>query len=144
MGNWIISAGGGALLIGAGLLLLRSHRRTWEQRQSDPELSDNDRWHYRHQYCRRTQASGIFIVLGLLIPLADFDPLFRQHPLLWTALVCLILVLTLWLGVLAAGDLISTRAYSRRALGRIRESQRQLEHQVAELRARSSNGHESP
>ncbi len=141
MENWIYSAIGGGVLLVSGLCMMRAHHRRWQERQTDPELSDNDRWHFRHQYRRRMQASGMFVVLGLLIPLVDFDPLFRRHPLLWTALVIVILALTLWLAVLAVGDLLSTSAHSRVALGRIREQQRQLERQVSEIRARTSNGH---
>jgi hypothetical protein len=139
-----LSAGFGAVLLVAGLLMMRSHAHTWRQQKSDPKLGPADIKFYGHRYRRRMQASGMLAVIGVLLPVGEAIKLlplpWRWVALSWAVFWMVVLLLVLWLVVLAMGDMISTRVYSTIALNRIRAEQLQLERKAAALRARLHPG----
>lgn len=145
MNEWIVSTSVGITLIMLGTFLLRSHARTWQSQKNDPELEDVDRIHYHKRFRRRSQASGIIALLGLLIPAGDIllPMLLPQNQFLalfavlfWGA----VLLLTLWVIILGFADMLSTSAHARVALNRVQRKQRELQQQLAEIRRRSANG----
>ena len=120
--------------------MIAAHARAWRRQQADPALDELDRDHYRTRYRRRLQTSGLIALLGLLIPLGDAPFFWRQGVRISTAFWCAILLLTVWIVLLAIGDIAATRAHARAALSRIRQKQRQLESQAAQLKRHRSNG----
>ncbi len=84
--------------------------------------------------------SSMLVLLGLMIPLWDW--LLDQRWVIPATIVgFLVFGLIGWVMLMALGDMLSTRTHSHAALSKVREQQRELENQVAELRNRSSNGH---
>jgi hypothetical protein len=142
MEKWLPSLAFGVALAVGGTAAVVWHFRSWRAKQGDSSLSPQEREHYRRQYRRRMQTSSIIVLLGVLFPVGDsngFVP-WDRHPLAWTMFWFFVLGLTLWVMLLALGDLASTRTHTRDALNRLREQQRELEREAARLRARSTNG----
>ena len=61
----------GGVLVALGALFMWSHIRSWRRTQHDPELEDRDERHYRVQFRRRMQTSGMIVLISVLIPLGD-------------------------------------------------------------------------
>lgn len=139
-GNWIISVSLGVALVGAGSALMRSHRRAWREQKNDPDLDHSDRQHFSARYRRRMQASGILTLLGVMIPVGDVLIPWRQFLLLFAFYWGAVILLAFWVILLGAGDALATAAHSRVALSQIHRKQKQLEHQIDEIRRRQSNG----
>ncbi len=137
----MISACVGATLCLVGLIMMRAHVRSWRIQKRDTTLDDFDRQHYQARFRRRLQTSGMIALVGVLIacgdsPLIPWQNFQRAFAIYWLV----VLMLTLWIALLAIGDLSSNRAYSRVALARVRQKQRDLEAQVAQIKRRGSNG----
>ena len=81
------------------------------------------------------QTSGLIAVVGALIPIADL-PIMWQNlgaipaTMLWIAIVSL----CIWIGVLAIGDMATTRAHSRATLARLQAHKNELMNQLERLR----------
>ncbi|NOX55863.1 MAG: hypothetical protein GXP27_15755 [Planctomycetes bacterium] len=144
MDDWWVTLGVGAALIVTGLVMITAHVRAWKRQRQDPALDDFDREHYRARYRRRLQTSGLIALLGLLIPLGDAPFLWRQGVRISTIFWLAILLLTVWIVLLAIGDIVATRTHARVALSRIRRKQRELESRADELKRRRSNGRQRP
>ncbi len=132
----------GACLVIGGSCALVWHVRSWRRQQQDAATTDAERNYYRRQFARRVQASGIIVLLGILLPIGDL-PLWKDYPGSWACFWIAVLSLTLWLLVLGCRDLLSTRVHSRNAhesLRLLREKQRELEQEVARIKARSHQG----
>lgn len=143
MNRGIAAVAVGATLIVTGLLLLRSHRRSWALQQQDPECDPEDLKHYRRRYRRRLQTSGLLVVLGVLIPAGDqFIP--ANAPGIFTAWVGLVLLLTLQMIGLGLSDMLATATHSQAALARIHRKQHELEGSAQMARRHHSNGTGGP
>ena len=143
MGGWWISAAVGGGLALAGGLLIAWHLRCWRGHQADEALDDRERAYHAAQFRRRVQASGMLVLIGLLVVLGDVDAFWRRRPALWAAHWGVVMLLTLWLMVLGFADLLASRVHGQAALGRVLGKQRELEQALAELRqkhARQGNG----
>jgi preprotein translocase subunit Sss1 len=137
MNSWVV-LGVGAFLAVLGLLFMRWHVREWRQERNDPALDPQDLHHYHARYRRRMQTSGMLVFLGLLLP--TWDWLLDQRMVLSATLVgFLVFGIIGWIFLLAFGDMLSTRTHSHVALAKVRQKQRELERQVAELRNRKGN-----
>ena len=141
--DWYISASVGVAIVIAGVLLLRSHYRSWQQQQADPELDDRERRHLRRRFRRRVQASGLLTLVGVMIALWGVESIFRNAPGLFSVSVFVVIGLTMWVALLAMGDLAATRAHSQVDLSRLEHMQRELEQELAALKSRRSNGRDS-
>lgn len=137
--EWVPAAtvGGGLILL--GLWLITSHWRSWQAHAIDESLDESELRYYRHQFRRRIQASGIILLLGFLVPIGDFVIPWKANDASLAALYWLmVLALTCWMLLLAMGDLVATRAHSRRTLSRLRDlkqKQRELQAEADRLRA---------
>ena len=144
MKDWLPMTLAGAFLVVLGLLMIRSHLRTWRRHRDDSSLTDRELQYYFSQYRRRMQTSAIIALLGVLLfvgdvvlprvlPQADFAGVFG---IFWIMVLCL----TLWIVFLAWGDITAIRIHSKTVLNRHLGEQRELEEQLAELKNRHSNG----
>ena len=138
--DWYISASVGAAIVIAGVLLMRSHYRSWSQQQEDPELDERQRRHLQRRYRRRMQASGLLTLIGIMIPIGDIESVFGDQPVLFAVYWFAVIALVMWVALLALGDLAATRAHSQVDLRRIEQMQRELEQELAALRSRGENG----
>lgn len=149
---WVSAAFGGVLIVG-GLLMMRSHWRAWQKQQVDPEFDEADLRFFRRRFRRRIQASGLLTIIGVILPLGDFvlsGAVVEAGELaklaLFAAYVILLLLLSVWIVLLAIGDMASTKVHTTVSLNRIRAEQRKLEREAAALRSQiatdrtSSNG----
>jgi len=130
----------GLSLCAFGLLLIRSHRRSWKSQQEELELDEADREHFRKRFYRRMQASGMMVLIGVLM-IVGLLFITKEHKLLFGFYWMGVLVLTFWLIVLALGDAVSIAIYSRSAQSRLNEQRRILEAELERLRAQQGNGH---
>lgn len=138
MNSWIV-LGVGASLAVFGLLLMRWHIREWRQERNDASLDPEDLHHYHARYRRRMQTSGMLVLLGLLLPFWDW--LLEQRLVIAATLVgFLVFGIVGWVFLLAFGDMLSTRTHSHVALAKVRQKQRELERQIADLKSREANG----
>jgi hypothetical protein len=132
----------GACLVIGGTCGLVWHVRSWRQHQQNPETTEAERHYYRRQFARRVQATGLIALIGILVPIGDL-PQWKDHPAAWAFYWMAVLGMTMWLLLLGCRDLLSTRVHSRSAHERLRllrEKQRELEQEVARIKARSPNG----
>jgi hypothetical protein len=132
--KWVPTAVASTLLVGASLVLIRSHIRTWRRRNETSDLDQADALHYHGQFRRRTLASGLLGLIGILIAVGDLAIPWRPAPRGWAIYWMVVLALTMYLLVLAVADALATSAHTRAALARLRAQRRQLEREAAELR----------
>ena len=143
--DWVPSTVMGAGLVLLGGWFLSLHLRTWRKHKQDETLDEADRRFYFRQFRRRMQASGIILVIGVMVPVGDLlIPWGKEDASVATLYWLFVLALTCWVLLLAMGDLFSTRAHSRAALSRLRSKQRKLQAEADRLRAAHrdpGNGH---
>ena len=136
--DWVPSVIVGGLLVVFGLLWMGSHIRAWRRERSDEKHDDFDQAHFANRFQRRMQTSGIVVLIGVLIPVGDIF-VWGFGPWAATAYWLFVLVLALWVGAQAMGDLSSVQAYSRTATARVNSKRQELEAELAEYRRRRNN-----
>ncbi|MDC0273230.1 hypothetical protein OAK91_00685 [Planctomycetaceae bacterium] len=127
------------LLSGLGLLMMRSHHRAWGT-ESEAEVEPFAQKHFSKRYRRRMQASGMLVLLGVLITGGQFID-GEAHPLVFSIYWVVVLLLTFWLILLAMGDALSIAAYSKVAQGELEQQKRSIEAEFQRLKAQQGNGH---
>lgn len=122
--------------------MMRAHLKTWRAQQDDSSLSDDpqEKTHLARQLRRRMQASGMLILIGILVAAGQFID-GKALPSLFTIYWLIVILLTFWLILLAMGDALSIANYSRAAQSRLDEHRRELEAELERLKARQGNGH---
>lgn len=142
--DWVPSVvmGLGLVLLGGWFMSL--HLRTWQRIRQELGADDPDRAFHHRQFRRRMQASGVILIIGVMVPVGDLlIPWRKQDASVATLYWLLVLGLTCWVLLLAMGDLFATRAHSRAALSRLQRKQRELQAEADRLRAthrRPGNG----
>lgn len=132
----------GICLVAGGVAAQIWHLKTWRARRLDQSLTGEERRYYRRQFLRRMQTSGLIVLIGVLLPVGDGlipKETWKDHPGWFAAYWSIVLGLALWVMAMGFGDLLSTRVHSRDALGKLRQlraQQRELEREVAQIRAR--------
>jgi hypothetical protein len=89
----------------------------------------------RRQRRRRYQVNGLLAMIGVLIILVDAWPEVRLRPMLFVALVGVILFLCAWMSLLAIADFHATRLRYRVSAARLLAQKRQLERELEDIRA---------
>lgn len=130
--------GGTVALVGC--VMLWGHVANWREQQADRELEADELEHYRKQFRRRMQTSGMIVLLGIMLCLATEKIPWQRAPGMFSIYVILLLGLVCWVVLLALGDFASNRAFGRVALGRIRRKQEALEVELEQIRRRGPNG----
>jgi uncharacterized membrane protein YesL len=144
MKDWLPMTLAGAFLVVLGVFMIRSHLRTWRRHQDDSSLTERELQYYFGQYRRRLQTSAIIAFLGVLLfvgyvvlpGVLPNEVLAGVFGIFWIVVLCM----TLWIFLLAWGDVTSIRIHSKSVLNRHHREQRELEEELAELRKRHSNG----
>ena len=134
--SWIPVTVMGTLLVlfGIGLLI-------WQMRIRNLQTFDSTRTpdvvtFQQRQFRRRAQVSGLLVLIGLLLPLGDWGIDWKQQGYVaWTIYWMSVLMVTLWVLLLAVGDLLSTRTHARISMSRLRQTQQALEQEAERLRA---------
>ena len=133
--HWTPSAVVCAGLVVIAGIMIRSHRRTWANRQAEGLADPADLFHYHNQYRRRIQSSLLMALIGVMILVGDLITL-QMGGLFFGAFWLIVLGLVGYLITLALLDALATMAHTRAALARLRAQRRQLERHAAELRER--------
>lgn len=147
----------GLSLIVLAAFLIRWHFRAWNEHQADSTVDERELRYYRFQFRRRLFVSALLILLGVLIPAGDAMLTQLQQkapapgaggwmPALFAGYCILVLVIAMLLILVAFVDLAAGKAHRRATLGAIQglaRKRRELEAEVARLRAEHRNG-ESP
>lgn len=147
MRNWLPMMLSGAFLVIMGVFMIRSHLRTWRGHQDDSSLAERELQYYFAQYRRRLQTSALIAFLGVLLFVGDVvlprvlpeENFVGVFGIFWMVVLCL----TLWIFILAWGDVTAIRIHSKTVLNRHLKEQRKLEKELAELKTRRSNGEAS-
>lgn len=132
-----------ALLFGGLLILIAVAWSAWLLR-SPIDAQDPDATVLRRQTRRRFQVNGLLAMAGVLIILVDAWPAVRQRPLLFVAMVGVILFLCAWMSLLAYADLLATRRQYRVSAARLMAQKRQLERDLEEIRAQAERPYPPP
>lgn len=128
----------GGVIVVLSLFLIWTHYSSWQQQQQDCDIDDVERPWFHRRFRRRMQASGMLLVIGILIPVGDqFLPV-RERPMFWAIYWLMILVGLMWIVLLAVGDLASTTTHSRVATSRVRAKRRELEEELERARQKLS------
>ncbi len=133
----------GAGLVVLGLWMIRWHRQMWVEHGRDEAEDERARRHYRAQFRRRVQISGLIVLLGAMIPLGDWLMVQRKRPQFIAIFWLAVLAIAFWIMLLALIDGLSTRIHvraTRAALSDLARKQRELEAEVDRLRKSQSNG----
>lgn len=133
----------GLCLVIGGSLGLVWHVRSWRQQQQNTDASSPDRLYYRRQFSRRIQATGLIVLIGILLPVGDSLIPWQRYPGAFAVFWMALLGLAMWVMLLGCYDLLSTRVHARDALSKLhllRQKQRELEQEIARIRSRSPNG----
>ncbi len=133
-----------ALVFGGVLIVIALGWSVWLVRTAGPVEHDPDAAVIRRQRRRRLQVNALLAMTGVLIILVDAWPAVRQRPVLFVALVGVILFLCAWMSLLAFADMLSTRMQHRVAAARLLAQKRQLESELEELRAQAERPYPPP
>lgn len=127
------------LISGLGVTMMWFHYRS---RDADAE-SNRDELEMRHlatRYRRRMQASGILVLLGIMISGGQFlDG--KAMPGLFGLYWLFVLFMTFWVILLALGDAASTLSYSKVAQKKLSQQRREIEREFERLKSQQGNGH---
>lgn len=130
------------MVLGAGLSLLAAasvavHLRSWRAARSEAGKDEFEQKFARRRFSRRVQTSALMVILGLFValhPIMIPDP--KEAPRLFGVWWMSALAVASWIILMAAADLVSTRAHSRVTLSRLHLKQRQLHQQLEEFQRR--------
>lgn len=126
-----------AVLMGGFLLLLGggSAWYLWAHRDTPADADTLEKQHAARQTRRRLQISVLLILIGILIPLGDLLPFFRQAPIAFVFFWVSVMFLAGWVALLGFADLASARAYHSRAYRDLQQQKAKLDAELARARA---------
>lgn len=133
-----------SLVFGGALILVALGWSWWLARTSAGDAADPDAQLLRRQRRRRMQVNGLLGMTGVLIILVDAWPAVRQRPLLFFAMVAVVLFLCAWMSLLALADLYTTRLRHRVSAARLLAQKRQLERELEDIRAEAQRPYPPP
>lgn len=133
-----------AIVFGGLLIVFASACSVWIRRLPVLPESDPTGPIVVRQRRRRLQVNALLAMTGVMIILVDAWPEVRLRPLLFVALVAVILFLTAWMTLLAVADWISTRQQLRVTAARLMAQRRQLERELEEVRAAAERPYPPP
>ncbi len=114
-------------------LLVYTHVRTW--RAAQDEVSDaDDLDYYRRQFRRRMQASTMLGIVAVAMAAGVAIP-HKEMPSLFVFYWCGVIVLVVWIGLLAAADMLATRFHISRSMGGRHVEHAQLQAELRRHRA---------
>ena len=108
MDNQIPALVFGACLVIGGSIGLVWHVRSWRRQKESAEISDADRHYFRRQFARRIQATGLIVLIGILLPIGDLQ-MWKHYPGGWAIFWMIVLGLALWVMILGCRDLLQLR-----------------------------------
>ena len=118
MKDWMVAPLAGLGIVGFGLVLLRSHVRTWAQQRADDTLDEDEKRFFERRYRRRRQTTALLIGVGAMIPVGDQLLPLEEHPAWFAAFWSIVLLATFWIVFQALGDMAQTKVHSRANLAR--------------------------
>lgn len=135
--DWVPAAAVGAGLVLLGGWFIGLHLRTYRRERSRESADAAERAYYQRQFRRRMQASGLIMVIGVLLPIGDSVipwPAGQGGLIAWAMYWLFVLGLTGWVMLLAVGDLAATRTHAQTAFNRLQQKQRALQAEADRLR----------
>jgi len=137
--EWWFTLGFALALMATSAVLMTSHARTWRRFREQP-LDEPEHDYRRRQFRRRMQTSAMLGVLAVAILVGQWvasPPLPFWAPLAYWSVT---LVLVLWLGLLAAADVVSTRLHYDRLRDGYLVEQARLQAELRRLQRSRANG----
>ncbi len=129
---------GGFLLVIAAMMLV-NQRKIWLQTRFDAEQKKDVRFLQRRNR-RRNQIAGLILIIGLMIPLGDSLIPWKEAPGTFAVYWMIVLTLAIWTGLLAIGDIVSTRMHLSNELNRLHRHELQLKNVVKQIHKNNGSG----
>ncbi|SFH61753.1 hypothetical protein [Planctomicrobium piriforme] len=129
----------GSCLLVVGVVMLQSQRQMWQRVLSDPSEADDIPF-LKRRYRRRSQVAGMIILIALMIPIGDSLIPWEKAPATFAVYWMIVLGLAIWTGLLAVGDIASTRAHMMSELNRLHRRELQLRDAAERLRNAEGQG----
>ena len=136
--SWILVSV--SVLLAAGGLV-RSHHRAWrtlQQRRDQLEPSEYD--FRRRQLRRRSQTSVMLGLVGIGMLIGGLLIVWRAAPMLVVVFWVGVMLLVVWIALLAAADIVSTRLYFSRLRRDYVVEQARLQAQLRRMERTRGNG----
>lgn len=127
------------VISGLGATMMWSHYRV-RISQTDSPKDELEERHLTKRFRRRMQASGVLVLLGILISGGQFID-GKAMPAVFSIYWLFVLFLTFWVILLALGDATSILTYSKVAQGKLNQQRREIEREFERLKAKQGNGH---
>lgn len=125
-----------AVAVGLAWHQWRSWRRHRGELAGDP-AAERQLW---RQLRRRLQVSVLLAVIGVMLPIGVWQPLFQKRLLLFLAYWLVVFLTICWVVLLALGDLLATAVHSQFAGRQLQRERRQLEDELERYRQEHEGG----
>lgn len=126
----------GGFLVIMAFFMFRAQRKAARNTVDDP----SERRFLQNRIRRRKQVAGLLGLVGLMIVIGD--PLmninWKEAPATFAIYWLIVLAITLWIIVLAMGDMAATYSYSSIEMNLLKRQQRELEAAAERLRQQQS------
>lgn len=124
----------GGLVVATAVGLAVHQWRTW--RRSREELADHTEaaLHSWRTLRRRLQVSVLLAVIGVMLPIGVWQPLFQKRLLLFLGFWLAVFLLICWVVLLALGDMLATAVHARMIDVELNRERRRLEDEIERYR----------
>ncbi len=124
----------GGLVVATAAGLAVHQWRTW-QRDRDEFADDAEAaLHSWRTLRRRLQVSVLLAVIGVMLPIGVWQPLFQKRLLLFLGFWLAVFLLICWVVLLALGDMLATAVHSRMIDVQLSRERRRLEDEIERYR----------
>ena len=131
---WTNIAFAAFLMVVSGVLLA-THNRSWRQAQSEDHDDKATDFHWR-RYRRRMQASAMIGIVGLTVGIGAWIEDTLLSAIYWSV----VFLIVVWIVILAAADLVSSRFFLNQIRDQHTAEHAALQAELDRIRSRESNG----
>lgn len=117
-----------------GLFMLHVQRLA-RRNLSEQTLSDHERVFLVRRIRRRTQVSGMILIIGIMIPMGDAVIPWQKALVTFAIYWIIVLLLAMWTILLAFADIAATRMHTALELTKLQLKQQELERMAQQIRA---------
>jgi hypothetical protein len=135
--DWVPAAVFGGALFVAGLWMIYMHKKAWSIQRDDQNLDEHDRQHFANRFQRRMQTSAGISFVGVLIAVGDQPVIWQLGPMGSSLYWVFVMLVACWIGLLALGDMTSTKSYTAVTRAKLENERRELEQELAKLKEQS-------
>jgi hypothetical protein len=124
----------GSLVVAVAIGMAVHQWRMWKRDREDLAGEPAEEAFAWSRLRRRLQVSVLLAVIGVMLPIGVWKPLFQKRLLLFLGYWLAVLLLIFWVVLLALGDLLATAMHSRVVNSRLHRERRMLEEELERFR----------